>query len=137
MKLLRVLFLEEATSLVQFFRYAAVSGIALIVDLGLLYVGVVILNLHYLVAASLSFAVGVVLVYIGSIYWVFPKRAINNYRKEVTVFVLIGLAGLVLNDVLLLVLIELLDQYLWLAKASTVIIVFLFNFTIRKFLLFS
>ena len=78
---------KEPNGLVQFFRYAAISAVALIFDVGLL-MALVQLGLHYLQAATLGFLFGVTVVYLGSITWVFKKRAVPNRKREVTTFLL-------------------------------------------------
>lgn len=131
-----ILLFKEATGLVQFFRYAGISAVALVFDVGLLW-GLTELGLHYLIAATLGFLFGVTIVYLGSITWVFAKRAIPDRKKEITTFLLIGVAGLILTDVVLFFLVEEAELTILLAKAGTTVLVFLFNFAARKFLLFT
>jgi len=133
---INILLFKEASGLVQFLRYGTVSAFALLVDVGLL-LGFVSLGFHYVLAATLAFLCGVVIVYFGSIYWVFPKRSVTDERKEMFTFFIIGLIGLLLTDGLLYVFVEWVDFSVILAKGSATIVVFLFNFITRKFLLFT
>ena len=135
-KYIDILLCKEANGLVQFFRYGVISAIALLFDVGLL-MGLSWLGVHYLLAATLGFLFGVTVVYIGSIVWVFPKRTITDRKKEIITFLLIGVAGLILTDTLLYILVAKIDLTLLIAKGVTTILVFLFNFTARKFLLFT
>jgi putative flippase GtrA len=131
-----LLLFKEASGVVQFLRYGAMSAAALVLDVGVL-MGLTWLGMHYLLSATLAFLVGATVVYLGSVAWVFPKRSILDRKREVTTFLLIGVAGLILTDILLYFLVEELEATLLIAKVGATVLVFLFNFTARKFLLFT
>ncbi len=130
-------FIKDAQGFVQFFRYGVVSGLAFVIDVGLLYWLSEIMGVHYIPSASIAFLVGVTIVYLGSIFWVFPKRSGLGPKKEAVAFLLIGLVGLLLTDLLLFAMIEWINQTVLFAKIYATVLVFLFNFTARKFLLFK
>ena len=120
----------------QFVRYGFLSGVALGVDVGLLFVLHTLAGVHYVVAASISFLAGMVVVYLGSISWVFSERSVTDQKQEVLIFLAIGLSGLVLNGLLISLLVEIAHFPVYVAKGCVVIFVFLFNFFMRKWLLF-
>ncbi len=132
-----MLLFKEATGVVQFLRYGFMSAVALAVDIGLLLLLTEILSIHYVVAASVAFLAGAGVVYVGSIYWVFPKRTLKDVRKEVTIFILVGVAGLALTDAILYIAVEWSEQTVLVGKLWATVLVFFFNFTVRKFLLFT
>ena len=87
---------------VQLFRYLFVGGTAFLVDYGLLYVLTEYCGMHYLLSATLAFIAGLVVNYLISTKWVFRTgAALTNKAAEFTVFALIGVVGLLLNNVLL------------------------------------
>lgn len=131
-----VLLKKSSVGIVQFFRYGFVSGIALVVDIGLLYLLHTIAGLHYSIAASLSFLSGMVIVYLGSIWWAFDVRTMEDQKKEVAIFAGVGIAGLFLNVLLLAFFVEIFALTVLTAKGFTVLFVFAFNFAARKALLF-
>ena len=119
----------------EFVRYAAASGGALIVDVGL-YRLAMGLGLAYPLAALIGFCAGAVVAYVASVAWVFESRSLRRPGVEFGVFVAIGVAGLGLTELLLWLQIERLGlPPLW-SRIGAAGGVFLFNFTVRKTMLF-
>lgn len=116
-------------------RYGLCSVVALAVDWGLL-VGLVRAGMNYLPAATASFLVGIVVAYVGSILFVYRGRRPYPLLVEATGFFLIGFAGLLINILLLFGFVQFLGLGVGLAKAPTAVGVFLFNFLMRRALLF-
>ena len=81
----------------EFGRYVVVGGFAFCVDLAVLVFCTEILGFHYLLSGLLAFSVGVTLVYVGSVLWVFQKRYLKDAKTEFAVFAAIGVFGLILN----------------------------------------
>jgi putative flippase GtrA len=127
---------KNSLGIVQFLRYGLISGVALGIDVGLLYVLTVHGDLPYILTTVLAFLSGMIIVYLGSIVWVFETRTVEDQRKEIIIFASIGLAGLILNEVLIIFFIESLLLTLTVAKFCTVFFVFTFNFFARKMILF-
>ena len=78
--------------------------------------------------------------YLLSIGWVFSseKRTMEKHRLiEISVFVLISLVGMGLNEYLMYVFVGLLMIQEMLSKVGAAIIVLLYNFFARKFILFK
>lgn len=123
--------------LIQIFRYTFVGGFAFIVDFGLLLFLKEVCSLHYILSATLSFIAGLFVNYIISINWVFTSSKNVNRKVEFLFFGLIGLVGLGLNDLLMWVLTDGVGIYYLLSKIITAILVYLWNFFARRYLLFS
>jgi putative flippase GtrA len=120
----------------QFFRYFITSGIALIVDFGTLIFLVQVMNFHYILAAAIGFIFGLCIVYILSLKWVFGPASSGNI-VGFTVFTVIGVLGLGLNELLMWILVEYICLHYTIAKIFTIGFVFLFNFIARKKFVFS
>jgi hypothetical protein len=75
-------------------RYTFVSGLASIVDVGLLVGLTRWVGVHYLQAATIAFGCGLITSYILSIAWVFHERKFHNTCFELGLFTLIGGIGL-------------------------------------------
>lgn len=121
----------------EFIRYAMVGGIAFVVDFFLLGFLTEWCGLHYLVSATIAFVAGLTVNYTLCLLWVFSYRNLNDKRLEFVLFSVVGLGGLVLTDILMAVLTPVLHgQYLW-AKAITACFVLLWNFILRRQLLFA
>jgi putative flippase GtrA len=136
-RLVREFFLKPAESkLVQFFRYVVVSGISLAADFGLLYLGTEYLGLHYLLSAIVSYSVGVVVNYLLSVLWAFPRSRLKSRALEFLIFVIIGLAGMGLNELLLWLFTAVLHFHYLVSRSITAVIGYLWKFVLRKIVLF-
>jgi putative flippase GtrA len=121
----------------EFLGYAAASALALAGDFGTLVLLTELAGVHYLVSAAVGFSVGILITYILSVRWVFATRRVGNVWAERAVFLLIGVAGLVINQAVMFGLTEIALFPYAVSKLASVALVFTFNFTARKALLFT
>jgi putative flippase GtrA len=118
-------------------RYLLASGVAFAVDFGV-YTGLIRLaGVAYLIAAPVGFSLGLVVVYALSVRWVFRHRSLADARLEFTIFTVIGLAGLALNQLVIYAGVEWAGLAPEAAKLVSAAIGVCFNFLCRKLLLFS
>ena len=106
----------------QFLRYFVTGGLAFVVDFG---------------AFALA---GNVVNYLLTVGWVFSteKRKMEKHVfLEVVVFVTISLVGMGLNEFLMYVFVGLLAIQEMVSKVGAAIIVLVYNFLARKFILFK
>jgi putative flippase GtrA len=123
---------------VQFLRYLFVGGAAAAVDTGVFYAAHNITGYHYLGAQTMGFLSGVITNYILSILWVF--RSSGSVRKEFTLFVLIGVGGLLMSYASLWLLIDVAELRYFkdmLAKAVTILVGLSWNFLMRRRFVFN
>lgn len=113
------------------------SFAALVVDFGLLVALTEWAHLNYLVSAAVGFCVGLIVNYILSVTLVFSQRRLNSRRLEFLGFLVIGLLGLALNEILMKTFVEALGLGYALAKIPAAGVSFVFNFVTRRVLLFS
>jgi len=135
MSRVRALLDRLPTGLREFLLYGFSSALALGLDWGLL-VGLTAAGLNYLVAAAIGFCSGMVVTYALSVAVVFRHRRLADRWQELAAFVGVGLAGLLLTQGLLALWVEGLGLAPGLAKIPTAGLVFLFNFIVRRALLF-
>ena len=122
--------------LLQFFRYCFVGGIATVVDWGVLYFAEKVIG-YYLIAAVAGFMCGLTCNYCMSKFLVFNgSTAKVSPKKEFLAYAAIGVAGLLLTLVLMYVLTEWLGWYFMLSKVVATVLVLLWNFLARKYLLY-
>lgn len=124
----------------QFLRYFVTGGLAFVVDFGVFALALYYFDAHYLVANLIGLMGGNVVNYLLSIGWVFTaqKRTMEKHRfLEITVFVLISLVGMALNEFLMFVFVGLLVLQEMISKIGAAIIVLLYNFFARKYILFK
>lgn len=117
--------------------YSAASGIGLAVDLALLWILIETADQHYLVAGTLSFLVGTIVVYALSVRLIFKKRRFDDRRVEFGLFALIGLIGVLINASVLKLAVDGFGAHYLVGKLASVGFTFSTNFGLRRALLFS
>lgn len=123
-------------NLQEFLRYLAASAAALALDTAVFDLGVR-LGVNFAVSACLGFSLGLMLIYTLSTRHVFSQHRVSDRRSEFALFALIGVAGLLLTEALLWILIRQLGAAPLTAKLISACGVFVFNFVLRKTLLFT
>lgn len=119
----------------EFARYVVASLAALLIDTAILLGAAT--ALHYLVAASLGFVAGALASYFLAIRWVFrQRRLVQRRRAELGIYALVGVLGLGINDLVIFLAVGTAGLSLLGAKVVAAGITFLFNFALRKLMLF-
>ncbi|MCR4325557.1 MAG: GtrA family protein [Patescibacteria group bacterium] len=120
----------------EFLRYFVASAVALVVDAGSLALMISVFGVPYLISGAIAFCLGVATIYLLSIRWVFEKRAFKSAQAEFALFLIIGIVGLGINELILWVLTGQFGFFYLFSKGASVFVVFLWNFFARKTLLF-
>lgn len=121
----------------SFVKYLLAGGMGFVLDFAVLTFCYTILGWHYLFSATLGFCAGLLFVYLSSNKWVFDKRQMkDNYLLEFSIFLIIGLVGLLLTNLLMWAFVDGCGLYALVAKLVTTAIVLLWNFGARKIILY-
>ena len=123
----------------QVLRYLVTGGFAFVVDFGLFALCLYVFDWHYLLANLVGLVAGLVLNYTLSIVWVFTacKRTLEKRKvAEFTLFALVGIAGVGINQVLMYLMVGILDLNEMVSKMVAAVLVLLWNFGARKLMLF-
>jgi len=131
----KLFFEKNQDTRIQFLRYIFVGGAATVVDMGSLYIFTSIIGLNYLISAAIAFILGVTTNYLLCIAWIFEST--GKVKREIILFVVIGVGGLILNEIIIWLLVEEVGLYYMLAKAVAVVIVLVWNFGMRKKYVFA
>ncbi|MDD6223880.1 MAG: GtrA family protein [bacterium] len=115
----------------QILKFGIVGGLAFLIDYGLLYILTEYLNIYYLISSVISFRVSLIFNYILSIKWVFDVTK-KQTVKEITIFVVLSVMGLGINQVVMYVGSDLLKIHYMLTKLIATAIVMVWNFVTRK-----
>jgi putative flippase GtrA len=118
-------------------RYGGSSAVALGIDVGLMMALINFVGMNYLYAAAIGFSAGCVANYILSKYFVFENRSDNSETHTVLLFFIVGFAGLLLNQLILYIGVDILSVHTLVAKAASAGIVFWFNFLLRGIFVFK
>jgi putative flippase GtrA len=116
--------------------YAAASGCALVVDMGILWGLTHYEGWSYELAATTSFLAGAVVAYQLSIRIAFKRHRLRDRRAEFASFVAIGAAGLAVNAAVMFVAVSGLGLPVMAAKCVAAGFTFACNFVCRRQLLF-
>ena len=135
---------------VQLARSLVVGVVATLVDMGSLVVMKEFLGLrdHTIIAATIAYILGLVTNYLLSTFWAF--RGLNTKKRgvEFAVFAVISLIGLGLNNLIIMLFEKVLgprqvfgawlnaDKYYIIGKVVATVVVFVWNFGMRKLLLY-
>lgn len=120
----------------EFIRYFIASAIALVVDAGSLYLLTDVAGLPYLYSGAIAFILGLTIIYVLSVTWVFDRRVLRDPKAEFLLFAVIGIVGLGINEAVLWVATDVIGLYYLISKVLSVIFVFSWNFGARKYALF-
>ena len=131
----KLFFEKNQDTRIQFLRYIFVGGAATVVDMGSLYIFTSIIGLNYLISAAIAFILGVTTNYLLCIAWIFEST--GKVKREIILFVVIGVGGLILNEIIIWLLVEEVGLYYMVAKAVAVVIVLGWNFGMRKKYVFA
>jgi len=120
---------------IQAFRALFVSVLAFVADAGLLWI-LSFTGLHYLFCTILGFLVGVFVNYMLSIKFVFKEKALIGKTGEVAVYIIIGVIGLGLTVGFMWFFTDILGLFFMISRCITAVLVFSWNFIIRKVILY-
>lgn len=136
--MIRKLFRENTDNIwVQLMRYG-ISGLgATLVDFTVLTVLTETLGERLLLVwTAIAFISGLAVTYFLSTNWVFDARRFNSKAAEVSIFVIIGVVGLGLTELLMWIFATKLDLHYLISKLISGTSVFIWNFTAKKLILF-
>ncbi len=131
---------DALASHARLFRDLALYGLCSALALGVDWSTLTLLVWHGVgpvVAAAIGFSLGMIVTYVASITLVYADRRHGSPVREALVFAGIGLAGLGLSELLIFIFATRLGLAAPVAKAPTAVVVFLFNFALRRALLFA
>ncbi|NTV90542.1 MAG: GtrA family protein [Clostridiales bacterium] len=133
-----IIFIEPTKNpILQFFRYAFVGAIASLVDWGVLY-AVTESGVVYLLAAVFGFIFGLITNFSLSKFLVFrsstPRVGLGG---EFVGYALIGLVGLVLTLILMYFMTDILGIYYMISKIVSTLLILVWNFAARRYLLYK
>lgn len=133
-------YLGKASFLGQFLRYFITGGLATVADFAFFALAIYGFGLHYLVANLVALLAGGSVNYFLSFGWVFSsqkRRMEKSKGLEFVVFVLICLSGMLFNEGLMYLFVGFFALQEMLAKCAATVVVFMWNFLARKFILFG
>ena len=115
----------------QIIKFGVVGLTAFLIDYSLLYIFTEYFGIYYLYSSIISFTVSLIYNYILSIKWVFDVTK-KQTAKEITIFVILSIMGLGINQLVMYVMVKWLKIYYMITKIVATGIVMVWNFVTRK-----
>ena len=119
----------------QILKFGVVGGLAFIIDYGILIFLTEVFHMNYLISRTISFIVSVIFNYIMSIFWVFDVDENKNRTTVFSVFIILSVIGLLLNDLFMWVFVDGMSIHYLIAKIIATLLVMIYNFITRKLFL--
>lgn len=117
--------------IIQLIKFGFVGVIAAAIDVGVLVLFTEVFGADVLISSGISFCVSVIANYLLSMKFVFKSKG-QSKLKEFTVFVLLSVGGLCINQFIMWLGTEKYSFYYLAVKLAAMIIVPIYNFITRK-----
>lgn len=117
--------------IIQLVKFGFVGVIAAAIDVGVLVLFTEVFGADVLISSGISFCVSVIANYILSMKFVFKSKG-QSKLKEFTVFVLLSVGGLCINQFIMWLGTEKFSFYYLAVKFAAMVIVPIYNFITRK-----
>ena len=118
-----------------FVRFSIVGGAVAVVDFSL-YLAMIYLGIHYLIAVATAFILGTIIKYIYELGFVFGNQA-KHRVKQFTVFEAFSIVDFLLNMFLMFVFVDVLAQGPVASKIITGLIAFFLIYLVHKDIIFN
>lgn len=116
----------------QFIRYFGVALVGYVFDFGSLIFFKQVLHVHYLLAATIGFTIGLAITYVLSNRYVFGESKLKSKRADFIAFALIGIVGLGVLNLLMWLLTGGFHINYIVSKVAATVVVYLWNFFARR-----
>lgn len=123
-------------NIIQFLRYGIASAVAFLFDFLLLAI-LVESGMAVLISNIISFMIGLSITYVFSITWVFTGSKRKSKYIEFLLFTVVGILAMGVNELILFVFYVKVGFHHLIAKIIAAGVTVLFNYILRKTLLFS
>lgn len=119
----------------QIIRFGFVGGGAFAIDYGIMIFLTEAVGINYLISSACSFVVSVIFNYILSVKWVFNVSGERSQAQDMTVFMVLSVIGLGINQLIMWLTVDKLHIFYMLAKIGATAVVMVYNFITRKLFL--
>lgn len=115
----------------EILRFCFVGGVSFFIDYGLLYFGIEVFKLNYLISSAIAFSIAVIVNYFLCIQFVF-KQVNSQNKKVLIIFIGSSIVGLILNQICMYSFVEVLKIHYLIAKIFATAIVTVWNYVMKR-----
>ena len=113
------------------------SIIATLTDILILYILTSVFGIYYLVSATISYLVGMVIAFYGNLKYTFERNNNKKVHNQFINFTIISLVGLILNLVFIKIFTDNLHIWYIYSKIIAVVIIFFIKYFTHKKIVFE
>ncbi|MFK5985626.1 MAG: GtrA family protein [Pseudomonadota bacterium] len=135
--MIRSIILDKTDNVkIQLLRSLVVGALASIIDILSFAILTEVFEIYYLLANICSFLIGLLVNYSLTIKWVFTTTKGKKRSHEFVQFSLVGVVGLIINQLVLWFCTDFLAVYVLLSKVIATLVAFVWNFFARRYFVF-
>lgn len=116
----------------QFMKFGVVGFIAFFIDYGTMIFLTEVFGVPYLASTTAGFIVSVIFNYVASMRFVFVHKEGLSRKREFAIFITLSVIGLLINDVLMWIFVDMALVDYRLSKIGVTALVMVYNFITRK-----
>lgn len=116
----------------KLFKFSIVGLIATLIDFFLLILLKEVFRINMIFANTISFSISVIYNYIASIVWVFDVDKSKNKGRNLALFLIFSVLGLLINSIIMEICINTIKLFYIISKVIATIVTMIFNFITRK-----
>ncbi|SVD77448.1 uncharacterized protein METZ01_LOCUS430302 [marine metagenome] len=121
----------------KFFKYSIIGGISALIDWGLFFLMAIIMEINFIVAATISFILATSANYLMGINFLFHSQIRFNKKEEIILIFFISLVGLGINLTSLYILSVWIGLGLMVSKVISSLFALSWNFSMRNNFVFK
>jgi putative flippase GtrA len=120
-----------------YIKYVISGGTAAGVDLALLFIFTELLNVWYIISATIAFFIAFFVSFTLQKFWTFRDNSTEGVYKQMSLYFAVGIANLFLNAGLMFVLVDIIHLWYMLAQVVAGVFVASWSFLIYKIFIFK
>ena len=119
----------------QMVKFGIIGALAFVIDYGFMILLTEVFKVNYLISSGISFTISVIFNYICSMKYVFDSRDDMSKGKEFTIFIILSIIGLCINQLIMCAMVDKLGLFYAVVKLFATAVVMVWNFVTRKIFL--
>lgn len=127
--------IDKKNLFLQIFKFGIVGGVATVIDFLCITIFKEVLHIPVIIANTLSFCIANTYNYLASVRFVFVVDEKKNKKKTYITFLFFSVIGLLLNNLIMWITINMFNIYYLIGKVIATCFVMVFNFVTRKLFL--